>query len=64
MLQISLRAARINADLKQTEVANMLNINKSTLASWEKGKTQPKYSQAKMLSKIYNIPYDNISFNN
>nr|DAF79726.1 MAG TPA: Repressor protein CI [Caudoviricetes sp.] len=60
--QISLKAARVNVNMTQQEVANLLNINKSTIASWEKGKTQPKYKQASKLSKIYGIPYDNINF--
>lgn len=60
--QISLKAARVNVNMTQQEVANLLNINKSTIASWEKGKTQPKYKQASKLSKIYGIPYDYINF--
>ena len=60
--QISLKAARANVNMTQQEVANLLNINKSTIASWEKGKTQPKYNQAIKLSKIYGIPYDYINF--
>lgn len=60
--QISLKAARANVNMTQQEVANILNINKSTLASWEKGKTQPKYRQAIKLSEIYRIPYDCLNF--
>lgn len=60
--QISLKAARVNVNMTQQEVANLLNINKSTIASWEKGKTQPKYKQGIRLSEIYGIPYDCINF--
>ena len=60
--KISLKAARVNADMTQKEAAKLLNVDKSTIASWEKGKTQPKYNQAIKLSKIYGIPYDCLNF--
>lgn len=60
--QISLKAARVNADMTQEEAAKLLNVDKSTIASWEKGKTQPKYTQCVKLSKIYGISYDYINF--
>lgn len=61
-LKISLRAARINAELKQREVADILNVEKSTVSSWERGLSQPKIEQAQLLSQIYKIPLDNLIF--
>lgn len=61
-LRISLAAARVNAKLTQQEVAKEMGIGKQTLVNWEKGKTEPKTSQIRKLSKIYNIPVDNIFF--
>jgi len=58
--QISLAAARVNANLTQEEVAKALNVGKQTILSWEKGKSEPKMSQCRMLSDLYNIPIDNI----
>ena len=60
--KISLKAARVNADMTQKEAAKLLNVDKSTIASWEKGKTQPKQNQSIKLSKIYGIPYDCLNF--
>ena len=62
-LKISLAAARVNARMTQAEVAEILKISKSTLASWERGITEPKVAQAEKLSELYNIPSDNIFFN-
>lgn len=59
-LQISLAAARTNAQLTQEDVAKGLGVGKQTIVNWEKGKTQPKITQAKEMCKLYNIPYDNI----
>lgn len=61
-LKISLAAARVNANLKQSEVAEKLHIGKQTVVNWEKGKTEPKTSQMRLLSELYKIPIDNIFF--
>lgn len=58
--QISLAAARVNANLTQEDVAKTLHITKNTLVAWEKGMSEPKISQARQLSELYNMPLDNI----
>lgn len=60
--QISLAAARVNAGLTQDDVAREMKVGKQTVVSWEKGKTEPKTSQARMLSKLYNMPLEYIFF--
>ena len=60
MIQISLAAARVNAQMTQEEVAKKMNVSKNTVVNWEKGKTEPSISQSKQISKIYNIPLDYI----
>ena len=37
-MKISLKAARVNANFTQQEVANKLQISKHTVINWEKGK--------------------------
>ena len=60
MIQISLAAARVNAQMTQEEVAKKMNVSKNTVVNWEKGKTEPSISQSKQISKIYKIPLDYI----
>lgn len=62
MLQISLAAARVNAELTQEEVAKEMGVDRSTVRRWEKGEKVPDYDETKMLAKIYHIPLDNIFF--
>lgn len=47
------RAMRIRAGLKQTEVAELLEICKSTVCMWEKGKSRPKFRTLVKLTKLY-----------
>ena len=60
--QISLAAARVNAELTQSEVAKELHVSNQTIVAWEKGKTEPSASQARLLAKLYHIPLDFIFF--
>ena len=58
--QISLAAARVNAGLTQEDVARALKVGKQTIVSWEKGKSEPKMSQCRELSELYQMPLDYI----
>lgn len=63
MPQITLKAARVNAGLTQSEVAEKLNISAGTLKNWERGKTFPKQPQIEALCELYGVTYDNLFFN-
>ena len=58
MYRISLEAARVNANMSQKDAANAMNVNVSTLANWEKGKTSPDADKFKELCQIYGCPMD------
>lgn len=59
-LQITLAAARVNAGLTQEDVAVKLGVSKVTIINWEKGRVVPGIPEMEMLSRIYDIPQDNI----
>lgn len=59
--QISLAAARVNADMTQEEVAKLLNISRNTIIKWENGTVIPRTPQLMALSQIYSIPLEAIS---
>lgn len=68
MIQISLKAARVNSDLKQGDVVNILKeeygvvITRQRLAEFEKDATDVPINLAKQLSNIYGISEENIFF--
>lgn len=61
-IQISLAAARKNAELTQKQVCEALNISKTTLTNYEKGRTIPDCKVAGELAQLYNMPSDSIKF--
>ena len=55
MQQISLKAARVNANLTQAEVAKRLHKNKQTITNWESGKTKVSAADLLVLCDMYKI---------
>lgn len=58
--QINLTAARVNANLTQLEMAKQLKVDRSTIHSWEKGRTSPTLPQLRKISELSHIPMDYI----
>lgn len=56
--KISLAAARTNAKLNQREMAEIMEVDVTTIINWEKGKSEPSASQLRKISEISMIPMD------
>ena len=54
--KICIAACRVNAKMTQLEFAQALGVDRSTVANWEAGKTEPNISQTRMISEISGIP--------
>ena len=54
-MQISLKAARVNAELTQREAAERIGIDVTTIVNWEAGKTSPKATQLQKLCDVYGV---------
>lgn len=61
-MAMTLKAARINVNLKQEEAAKKLGITQDTLSNWENGKTFPNVPQIKKIEELYGLPYSEIIF--
>ena len=57
-MKLTLKKARILAELKQAEVANALGVTEATLSNWENGKTYPTIDKVIKMSKLYNLPLE------
>lgn len=55
-----LRCARESSGFTQQQVASALNIDRSTYASYEIGRSQPNATTLVMLSKIFNTPIEEL----
>ena len=58
--RISLRAARINAELTQKQAAKLMGRNKQTIVNWESGKTEISFGDVLRLCQVYDVPVEYI----
>ena len=61
-MKITMKAARVNANLTQIEAAKKLGISESTIINWENGKTAPKANKIPLICDVYNCEPHNITF--
>jgi toxin-antitoxin system, antitoxin component, xre family len=59
-LKISLKAARVNANLSQENVAKKMKKSKVTINNWENGKTEIDYGNLTELCRLYSVTIDDI----
>lgn len=61
-IRISMKAARVNANMIQKEAAKKIGISRVTLQNYESGKTIPTWKMAAKIAVVYNFPMENIFF--
>lgn len=60
MLSEMIRKLRENSGLTQQQVADVLNIDRSTYAYYEIGKTSPSINTMRKLTKMFNVSYETL----
>ena len=58
MPRIIIAACRVNAKMTQIEFAQALGVDRSTIANWEAGNTEPNANQLRKISELSGIPMD------
>lgn len=59
---LTLKQARLFADVNQAEVAKAIGVSRYTYMQLEKNPDKATIAQAKAISKFLNVPYDEIFF--
>ncbi len=57
-MQITLKAARVNAGLTQKQVEKQTGFARSTLTRWENGKGFPRIDDLSTLCELYGVSVD------
>lgn len=61
-MKITLKAARVNANLTQEEVAKKLKKSKNTIVNYENGKSVPDIETGKAIAVLYGCSVDDLIF--
>lgn len=56
--RISLKALRVDRELKQKEVAESIGVSKKTLGAWENGSSMPSLENINKICTFYGVSYD------
>ena len=54
-MAISLRAARVNAELTQAEAAKIIGVSPNTISRWEQGITSPTFKYIRPIVEAYGL---------
>ena len=60
--KITLKAARVNANLTLDQACKLLKTSKNTLIKWESGEAFPTWDKVQLISEVYKWPSDLIIF--
>lgn len=61
-MKITLKAARVNAGIRQHEAAEQLGISAETLRRYEKAIAFPDVPLIKKIERLYNVSYNDLIF--
>ena len=59
---ITIRAARVNANLTQQAAAKALGISQNTLLGYEKGRKGPRIDMVQKMAKLYEVSMNDLIF--
>lgn len=52
------RRLRIERNLKQSELAEIVGVTHSTVAKWESGANSPRAKELRILARLFNVSSD------
>ena len=61
-MSITLKAARVNNNLTQSEAAKKIGITVDTLSNYERGKSYPDVPIIQQIEKVSGVSYSDIIF--
>lgn len=62
MVKITMKAARVNANLSQKAAAKKLGVSNKTLWNWENGVSFPPANKIPLICEVYGVTYDHLNF--
>ena len=61
-MEITLKAARVNAGLTQVQVADRVGTTKNTISNYERGITVPDMDMGRKLAAVYGCTVNDLKF--
>ena len=55
---IKIKELRLDAGLKQSDIAKILNVSKTTICQWETSRQEPSLEDVVSIAEIFNVSTD------
>ena len=62
MLELTLKAARINKGLTQEEAGKKIGVSADVISNWERQISFPDVVQLKAIERVYGVDYQHLIF--
>lgn len=62
MIEITLKAARINKGLTQDEAGKLIGVSADVISNWERQISFPYVVQLKKIEQVYGVDYQHLIF--
>lgn len=56
----NLSALMSRNNMKQRELANIINVNRSTISYWVRGKTEPSFEMLGNIAELFKVDYNTL----
>ena len=60
--KISIKTARVHAEISLTAAAEELGVSTSTLVNYERGRKIPRVDTALKMAELYKVPFETLDF--
>lgn len=61
-MKVTLKAARVNANLTQEEAAKLIGVSPSVIVAWENGLYLPTIKRLSAILNAYHVGFDDVIF--
>lgn len=62
MVEVTLKAARVNKGLTQEEAAKLIGVSADVISNWERQVSFPDVLQLKIIERVYGVDYQHLIF--
>lgn len=62
MVEVTLKAARVNKGLTQEEAAKLIGVSADVISNWERQVSFPDVLQLKVIEQVYGVDYRHLIF--
>lgn len=61
-IKLTMKAARVNANMTQEEAGKAIGVSKDVISNWERGVSYPNVMELRRIEQAYQVTYNDLIF--